>query len=69
MLLRDIGFNTVEINPFYDENTRQAVKYVQGKYGIHMDGVVGSTTKIALYNEKNFEGIPHISTFSNSNIP
>jgi len=69
MLLRDIGFNKVEISPFYDENTRQAVKYVQGKYGIHMDGVVGSTTKIALYNEKNFKGIPHISTFSNSNIP
>ncbi len=69
MLLRDIGFNTVAISPFYDENTRQAVKNVQGKYGIHMDGVVGSTTKIALYNEKNFKGIPHISTFSNSNIP
>ena len=68
MLLRDIGFNKVEISPFYDENTRQAVKYVQGKYGIHMDGVVGSTTKIALYNEKKFKGIPHISTFSNSNI-
>lgn len=69
MLLRDIGFNTVEISPFYDENTRQAVKNVQGKYGIHMDGVVGSTTKIALYNEKKIKGIPHISTFSNSNIP
>jgi general secretion pathway protein A len=69
MLLRDIGFNTVEISPFYDENTRQAVKHIQGKYGIHMDGVVGSTTKIALYNEKKFKGIPHISRFSNSTIP
>jgi len=69
MLLRDIGFNKVEINPFYDENTRQAVKNVQRKYGIRVDGVVGSTTKIALYNEKNFKGIPHISTVSNSNIP
>jgi general secretion pathway protein A len=69
MLLRDIGFNRVEINPFYDDNTRHAVKYIQGKYGIHTDGVVGSTTKIALYNEKNFKGIPHISKFSNSNIP
>jgi general secretion pathway protein A len=69
MLLRDIGFNTVEISPFYDENTRQAVKHVQGKYGIHTDGVVGSTTKIALYNEKKFKEIPHISRFSNSNIP
>jgi len=64
-LLRDIGFNSVEINPFYDENTRQAVKNVQKKYGIHVDGVVGSTTKIALYNEKKFKGIPHISKFSN----
>ncbi len=69
MLLRDIGFNKVEISPFYDENTRQAVKNVQRKYGIRVDGVVGSTTKIALYNEKNFKGIPHISTVSNSNIP
>jgi general secretion pathway protein A len=69
MLLRDIGFNRVEISPVYDENTRRAVTYVQGKYGIHMDGVVGSTTKIALYNEKKIKGIPHISTFSNSNIP
>jgi general secretion pathway protein A len=64
LLLRDIGFNSVEINPFYDENTRQAVKNVQKKYGIHVDGVVGSTTKIALYNEKKFKGIPHISKFS-----
>ena len=69
MLLRDIGFNAVEISPFYDENTRQAVKHIQGKYGIHMDGVVGSTTKIALYNEKKFKGIPHISRVSDSNIP
>jgi len=69
MLLRDIGFNTVEISPFYDENTRQAVKHIQGKYGIHMDGVVGSTTKIALYNEKKIKGIPHISRFSDSTIP
>jgi general secretion pathway protein A len=68
-LLRDIGFNTVEISPFYDENTQKAVKKVQGKYRIHMDGIVGSTTKIALYNEKKFKGIPHISTVSNVNAP
>jgi hypothetical protein len=34
-----------------------------------MDGIVGSTTKIALYNEKKFKGIPHISTVSNVNAP
>lgn len=69
MLLRDIGFSTVEISPVYDEKTRQAIKHIQGKYGIHMDGVVGSTTKIALYNEKKFKEIPHISKRSDSNIP
>jgi hypothetical protein len=68
-LLRDIGFNTVEISPFYDKNTRKAVKMVQGKYRINMDGIVGSTTKIALYNEKKFKDIPHISTVSGSNAP
>ena len=65
MLLRDIGFNKIEISPFYDERTRQAIKEIQRKYGIYVDGVVGSTTKIALYNEKNLEGIPHITKSSN----
>ncbi len=65
MLLRDIGFNKIEISPFYDERTRQAIKEIQRKYGIYVDGVVGSTTKIALYNEKNLEGVPHITKPSN----
>jgi peptidoglycan hydrolase-like protein with peptidoglycan-binding domain len=60
-IMQDIGFNEIEISPFYDEQTRQAVKEIQKKYGLHIDGVVGSTTKIALYNEKKILGIPHIS--------
>jgi general secretion pathway protein A len=68
MLLRDIGFNTVEINPFYDDNARQAVKEIQKKYGLYVDGAVGSTTKIALYNEKNIYKLPHITKVSTSNI-
>jgi general secretion pathway protein A len=61
MLLRDIGFKEVEISPEYDTLTIQAVKKIQKKYGIDIDGVVGSATKIALYNEKNVFEIPHIT--------
>ena len=66
MLLRDIGFKEVEINPFYDDKTRQAVKEIQKKYGLHIDGTVGSTTKIALYNEKKAFKQPHIVNVANS---
>ena len=66
MLLRDIGFKEVEINPFYDDKTRQAVKEIQQKYGLHIDGTVGSTTKIALYNEKRVFKQPHIVNANNS---
>jgi len=59
-LMQDIGFNEIEISPYYDEQTQQAVKEIQKKYGLHIDGVVGSTTKIALHNEKKILGIPHI---------
>jgi len=61
VIMKDIGFNEVEINPFYDDITKQAVKEIQRKYGLHVDGVVGSTTKIALHNEKNFLEFPHIT--------
>ena len=64
MFLRDIGFKDVEISPSYDNNTRQAVKKIQRKYGLHIDGAVGSTTKIALYNEKYFSQLPHITTLN-----
>jgi general secretion pathway protein A len=64
MLLRDIGFKDVEISPSYDDKTQQAVKTIQRKYGLHIDGAVGSTTKIALYNEKYFSELPHITTLN-----
>ena len=66
MLLRNIGFKEVEISPFYDDKTRQAVKEIQKKYGLHIDGTVGSTTKIALYNEKKVFKQPHIVNDVNS---
>jgi general secretion pathway protein A len=61
ILMYDIGFNNIEINPFYDESTQHAVKEIQKKHGIQVDGVVGSMTKIVLYNEKNDFKIPHIT--------
>ena len=66
MLMQDIGFKDIEISPFYDEQTEEAVKKIQKKYGISVDGLVGSTTKIVLYNEKNFADLPHITNLSGS---
>jgi general secretion pathway protein A len=64
--LRGIGFKEIEINSFYDDKTRQAVKEIQNKYGLNIDGTVGSTTKIALYNEKKIFRRPHIFNAANS---
>jgi len=61
MLLRDIGYNEIEISPVYDEDTQQAIKNIQKKHGIGVDGIVGSSTKIVLYNEKKSLEIPHIT--------
>jgi len=58
--LREIGFNTIDETPYYDEQTKRAIVSIQEKYGIHADGVVGSITKIVLYNEKKSLPIPRI---------
>ena len=60
MLLKDLGFNEIEISPFYDDPTEEAVKKIQERHGISVDGIVGPLTKIVLYNEKNSLKIPHI---------
>jgi general secretion pathway protein A len=61
MLLNDIGFKNIEITPYYDAAVRDAVKVVQKRHGIWVDGIVGPVTKIALYNEKPSLSIPHIT--------
>lgn len=58
--LRDIGFKEIDIRPVYDAHTRQAIKTIQAGHGLQVDGIVGSLTKIALYNEKKALPIPHI---------
>ncbi len=58
MLLRDIGFTSLKMDNNYDNATRNAVKQIQFKYGITVDGIVGVKTKIAIYNEKKEFKIP-----------
>lgn len=58
--LRGIGFNDVDINPMYDAATQAAVKKVQSRHGIRIDGYVGPLTKIILYNETPALPIPHL---------
>jgi general secretion pathway protein A len=60
MHLQDIGFNDIEISPFYDEPTKKAVRQIQRKHGLRPDGIVGPLTKIVLYNEKKSLKIPHL---------
>jgi general secretion pathway protein A len=67
-LLRDIGFKKVELTPFYDDHTREAVMKIQRKYGLRVDGAVGSTTKIALYNEKKSLHRPYIARVTQPDV-
>jgi general secretion pathway protein A len=60
MLMKDIGFKDIEISPVYDAATLRAVKEIQKKHDIFVDGLVGPLTKIVLYNEKKSFGIPNI---------
>jgi len=61
MFMHDLGYKDVDITPTYDEKTAKAIKQVQRKHGILVDGVVGPLTKIALYNEKAVLNIPRLA--------
>ena len=50
-LLRKLGYDHVSLSESYDKETIKIIKDIQEKYGLHVDGVVGPFTKIALYNE------------------
>ncbi len=60
MLLRDIGFDGIKINAHYDKPAKDAVRAIQEKHGIGIDGIVGAKTKIVIYNENKELKIPHI---------
>jgi general secretion pathway protein A len=67
-LLRDIGFKKVDLTPVYDNPTREAVEKIQRKYGLRVDGAVGSTTKIALYNEIKSLKRPYIAGITRPSV-
>ncbi len=60
LLLKDLGFSDIELSPEYDEETRKAITKFQVAYDLPVDGVVGSMTKIALYNQKKSLKLPHL---------
>jgi general secretion pathway protein A len=61
LLLQDLGFKDVAINDKYDGLAQDAVKSIQAKYGVPVDGYVGPLTKIILYKEKNSLEMPYLS--------
>ncbi|MFH1618817.1 MAG: peptidoglycan-binding protein, partial [bacterium] len=61
IVLREIGFNEIQINASYDHETGEAIKQIQERHGLKTDGIVGPLTQIALYNEIKSSEIPHIN--------
>ena len=60
IILREIGYGDIYLNPVYDDPTRTAVRQVQARHGLPVDGYVGPLTKIALYNEMAPSSIPRL---------
>jgi general secretion pathway protein A len=61
LLLHDIGYNEIEMNPFYDSRTIETVKKIQEEHGLNADGIVGPLTKMVLYSEKPSLNVPRIT--------
>ncbi len=59
-ILKLIGFKGLDPVPTYDPATKAVVEELQAVNGILVDGVVGSMTKIILYNRVEGLNIPHI---------
>jgi len=58
--LQEIGYCDIVLNSVYDNSVKDAVKDVQKKYDLEIDGVVGPLTEIALYNENKSLVIPRL---------
>ncbi|UCF93782.1 MAG: AAA family ATPase [Desulfobacterales bacterium] len=61
LLLQEIGFPDLELTADYDFKSQQAVKRIQAKYNIPIDGVVGPLTKIILYRENAQFKLPRLT--------
>lgn len=51
MHLRELGYDGLHLNAAYDEKARSAVRAVQERHGLTIDGYAGPMTQIVLYNE------------------
>jgi general secretion pathway protein A len=58
--LQEIGYCDIVLNSLYDNSVKDAVKDVQKKYDLEIDGIVGPLTEIALYNENKSLVIPRL---------
>jgi general secretion pathway protein A len=59
--LNTLGYAIDEMTPAYDTATRLAVEAIQARNGLDVDGMVGSQTKIALYNEDRSLEVPRLT--------
>jgi general secretion pathway protein A len=50
-ILQQLGYSNISMTDTYDNDTMQIIKTIQAAYNLHIDGIVGPFTKIALYNE------------------
>jgi len=60
MLLQENGYKNANLTTLYDTQTQQFIREFQKKNGLEVDGVVGASTKILLYNNSPGLKIPHI---------
>lgn len=60
MNLKQIGFSDIDMTPFYDAKTRQAIVNIQKHNGIPVDGLVGPLTQMVLYNHTPSLPIPRL---------
>lgn len=60
MYLKEIGFPEIDPAPVYDAQTRSIISGLQARHGLLNDGLVGSQTKIVLYNENKSLELPFL---------
>ncbi|MDA8403288.1 MAG: AAA family ATPase [Desulfobacteraceae bacterium] len=58
--LRAIGYSNIDVNGAFDAETQTAIKDIQARHGIPVDGFAGTLTQIVLYNETPSLEIPRL---------
>jgi general secretion pathway protein A len=61
MYLKELGFPEIDPAPAYDAHTRSIISRLQARHGLSDDGLVGSQTKIVLYNDNKSLGLPFLN--------